>query len=102
MFKHLTGDILPRDRCKGKDVAIAMAELALATQDFDLIQDIRILNGRPKNASFDVFWSEIKSLLESHARVDDRRHGKNMFYLHTYMVLKAKLKCAYAIVTTCI
>jgi hypothetical protein len=55
MFKHLTGDILPRDRCKGKEAAIAMAELALATQDFDLIQDIHILNGRPKNISFDVF-----------------------------------------------
>jgi hypothetical protein len=64
MFKHLTDDILPRDRCKGKDDAIAMAELALATQDFDLIQYIRILNGRPKNTSFDMFWSEIKSLLE--------------------------------------
>ncbi len=81
MSKHLIGDILPRDRCKGKDVAVAMAELALATQDFDLIQDICILNGRPKNTSFDVLWSEIKSLFESHARVDDRRHGKNMWYL---------------------
>ncbi len=102
MFKHLTGDILPRARCKGKDVAIAMAELALATQDFDLIEDIRILNGRRKNTFFDGFWSEIKSLLESHARVDDRGHGKKMMYLHTYMVLKTKLKCAYAIVTKCI
>jgi hypothetical protein len=44
MFKHLVGDILPRDTCKGKDAAIAMAVLALATIDFDLIQYIRILN----------------------------------------------------------
>jgi hypothetical protein len=76
LYKFLTGDILPRERCKGKDHAIVMAEVALAMQDFDIIQDLRVLNGRPKNTSFDVFWTEIKSLLESHARVDDRRHGK--------------------------
>ena len=44
--------------------------------DFDIIHDLRELNGKPKNTSFDVFWNEIKSLLESHARVDDRRHGE--------------------------
>jgi hypothetical protein len=76
MYKYLTGDNLPRERCKGKDTAIHVAEMALATQDFEIIQDLRELNGRPNNTSFDVFWGEIKSLLEKHARVDDRRHGK--------------------------
>ena len=75
--KHLTCDILPRDRCKDKDNAIVMVEIALGMHDFDIIQDLRILNGRPKNKSFDIFWSEIKSILESHARVDDRRHGES-------------------------
>ena len=50
--------------------------MALATQDYDIIQYLRELNGHPRNAAFDVLWGEIKSLLESHARVDDRRHGK--------------------------
>ena len=76
MYKYLAGDNLPRERCKGKDNAIRVAEIALATPDFDIIHDLRELNGKPKNTSFDVFWNEIKSLLESHARVDDRRHGE--------------------------
>ena len=76
MYNFLTGDHLPRDKCKGKGNATIMASMALATQDFDKIQDLRELNGRPKNTDFDLFWFEIKSLLESHARVDDIRHGK--------------------------
>ncbi len=80
IFKHLTGDNLPRDRCKGRDNARVMAEMALATRDYDILQDLRELNGRPKNAAFDVFWGEMKSLLESHACVDDRRHGKSNHY----------------------
>jgi hypothetical protein len=55
MYKHLTGDTLPRDRSKGKDSAILLAEMALATQDFDLISDLRDMNGRPKDKSFDIF-----------------------------------------------
>jgi hypothetical protein len=76
IYKYLTGNLLPRERCKGKDDVLVMAEVALATQDPDIIHDLRVLNGRPKSKLFDVFWSEIKTLLESHARVDDRRHGK--------------------------
>jgi hypothetical protein len=81
MYMHLTEDHLPIDHyCKGKTNAILVAELALATQDFDIIQDLRILNGRSHNKNFDVFWNELKSLLEVHALVDDRRHCK----LHTF------------------
>jgi len=71
MYMHLTGDHLPIDHCKGKANAILVAELALATQDFDIIQDLRILNGRPQSTNFDEFWYELKSLFEAHARVDD-------------------------------
>jgi len=76
MYRHLTGDHLPLERCKEKKSAIIVAEMALASQDFSIIQDLRELNGTPNNPSFDIFWSEIKTLLELHARVDDRRHGK--------------------------
>jgi len=44
MYTHLTGDHLPSDICKGKDNALVVAEMALATQDFDIIQDLRDLN----------------------------------------------------------
>ena len=84
MYKYLTGDNLPTERCKGKESAIRVAEIALATQDFDIIQDLRELNGRPKDIAFDVFWSEIKSLVEAHARVDDRRHGE--IYCYDYCI----------------
>ncbi len=79
MYNKLPGDNLPRDRWKVNDNAIRVVEMALTTQDFDIIHDLRELNGRPKDASFDVFWSAIKSLLESHACVDDRQHGE-IFY----------------------
>ena len=91
MYHYLTGDHLPRERCKGKDSAIEMSRLALASQDPDIIHDLRELNGRPKNTLFDVFWGEIKCLLESHARVDDRRHGEYILYtrmaLHMLLLL---------------
>ena len=89
MYKHLTGDILPRDKCKGKSNARIVAEMALACQDFDLIQDLRELNRRPKNTDFNLFWSEIKSLLESHARVDDRRHGIKTMLVNSLYNLKS-------------
>ncbi len=71
MYHHLTCNHLPRGRCKGKDNGVIMAEVALATQDFDIIQDLRELNGRPKSRTCDLLWGEIASLLESYARVDD-------------------------------
>ena len=42
----------------------------IATQDFDIINDLRELDGRPKDKSFDDFLSKIKFFLESHARVE--------------------------------
>ena len=76
-YHYLTRDHLPRERCKGKDNAIEMARMALVSHDFDIIHDLRELNGRPKNTLFDIFRGEIKSLLESHAQVDDRSmHGE--------------------------
>ncbi len=53
-----------------------MAELALSTHDFGIVQDLRALNGRPESPLYDAFWTELKILLELHARADDRRHGK--------------------------
>jgi hypothetical protein len=77
--EYVTSEMLPRDANKAKDSAIRMAELVLSTQDFDIIQDLRELNGRPESPLFDMFWSELNILLESHARVDDRRHGECTF-----------------------
>ncbi len=75
IYEYVGGERLPRDAKKAKDIAIRMAELVLSTRDFDIIQDLRELNGRPESPLFDLFWSEVYKLLESNVRVDDRRHG---------------------------
>jgi hypothetical protein len=82
MYEYITGEKLPRDASKARDYATRVAELALTTHDFDLVQDLRELNGRVESSLFDAFWSELKILLESHARVDDRRHGEPNNALH--------------------
>ena len=82
MYEYINGERLPRDVGKAKDYTTRVAELALTTQDFDLVQDLRELNGRVESPLFDAFWSELKILLESHARVDDRRHGESNNALH--------------------
>ena len=76
IYEYVTSKRMPRDANKAKDSAIRMAELVLSTQDFDIIQDLRELSGRPESPLFDLFWSELNTLLELHARVDDRRHGE--------------------------
>jgi len=83
MYRHMTRDHLPLERCKEKKSAIIAAEMALASQDFSIIQDLRELNGTPNNPSFNIFWSEIKTILELLARVDDMRHGKIIVYTYT-------------------
>jgi len=80
VYNYLTEDYLPRERRKGRANAMDMATLAMASQDFDVIHALREINGRPRNTLFVVFWGEIKTLLESHARVGDRRHGEYISY----------------------
>ena len=76
VYKYLTGDQLPTDMGKSRTEAIRVAELALASQDFELVSDLRALNGRPTSGKFDAFWEEFAIQLdESMTRVDDRRHG---------------------------
>ena len=76
IYEYVSGEKLPRDAKKAKDSATRMAELVLSTLDFDIIQDLQELNGRVESPLFDLFWSELHTLLESHARVNDRRHGE--------------------------
>jgi hypothetical protein len=75
-YEHITGERLPKNDGKAKDYVVLMAKLALNTPDFVIMQDLRALNGRPESPLYDAFWSELKIILGSHARVDDRRHDK--------------------------
>jgi hypothetical protein len=40
IYKNLNGDLLPRERCKGQDDALVMAEVALAAQDLDMMHGL--------------------------------------------------------------
>ena len=55
IYMHLKGDQLPHNKGRTEDSAILMAAMALATQDFDIAHDLRILNERPKSPVFDMF-----------------------------------------------
>ncbi len=75
-----------------------MAELVLSTQDYDIVQDLQELEGRPQSPLFGMFWSELKILLESHARVDDRRHGECKFTCtRSHVLLSFAFPFSYAI-----
>ncbi len=54
MYEHITGERLPTDAGKVRDYAVRMAELALSTHDFIVMQDLRALNGRPESRLYDV------------------------------------------------
>eukprot|EP00951_Prasinocladus_malaysianus_P030174 scaffold282650_cov17-Prasinocladus_malaysianus.AAC.2 len=75
VYEYITGDNLPVDHSTDKRHCIVMADFCLASQDFDIIQDLRDLNGRPKSKTFDAFWAALQQMAEEHERVPDRRHG---------------------------
>jgi hypothetical protein len=53
MYGHITR--LPKDVGKARDYVVRMAELALSTHDFGIMQDLRSLNGRHESPLYDVF-----------------------------------------------
>jgi len=55
MYEHISGERLPKDVGKARDCVVRMADFALSSQDFDIIQDLRALNGRPESSLFDAF-----------------------------------------------
>ena len=40
IYEHITSERLPKDANKARDYVVRMAELALMTHDFDIIQDL--------------------------------------------------------------
>jgi hypothetical protein len=55
IYEHIIGERLPKDVGKERDYAVRMEELALLTHDFDLVQDLQVVNGRPESPLFDAF-----------------------------------------------
>ncbi len=67
MYEYITCERLPRDAGKARDYATRMTEVAISTHDLGIVQYLREVNGRPESPLFDKFWSELKTILESHA-----------------------------------
>ena len=91
IYEYVSGERLPRDANKAKDTVIRMTVLVLSTQDFEIVQELRTLKGRLESPLFDMFWMELKKLLQSHARVDDRRHGACTINLHALLKIRCML-----------
>ncbi|XP_066934138.1 uncharacterized protein [Clytia hemisphaerica] len=72
IYKSLTGDTSAELTCQEIDERV---QLAIETEDPDLIIDMRHLNkGRPGN-TFEVFFTELEAIVEELTAADDRRHG---------------------------
>lgn len=91
-FQFITGQFnasaavhFPSDKTLQDQRPIIAAELAMLSNDPDIILDLRSLNGRVSDPAFDAFWQKVDSLLEEYKRVDDRRHGEQ--YINTLMLL---------------
>ena len=80
--EYTQGIRFPRDRAVEFHGPQAASEFAVLSQDEDLGEDLRRLNGRPQDPAFDLFWSCAQRLLEEYKRVDDRRHGKRCLLLY--------------------
>ena len=53
--EHITGERLPKDADKERNYVVRMTKLALLTKEFDLVQDLRAVNGRHDSPLFDAF-----------------------------------------------
>ena len=72
IFEFITGDKIS---IKGQSHDACMsAKFALNCQDPVIVLDMRKLNARPKNDSFDQFWAMMSDVVDG--RVSDRRHGE--------------------------
>ena len=80
-FQFFTGEYtggvrFPRDRTQDNQAPQQAAEMALLSQDPDIGNDLRRLNGRAIDPVFDPFWAKAQEILEEYKRVHDRRHGE--------------------------
>ena len=72
IYRTLTGDSSAEISSSEID---ARVNLAVATEDPDLVSDLRHLNhGRPAD-TFKLFLDELTKVVEEQTAVDDRRHG---------------------------
>uniref|UniRef100_A0A7M5XFY4 Uncharacterized protein n=1 Tax=Clytia hemisphaerica TaxID=252671 RepID=A0A7M5XFY4_9CNID len=72
IYKTLTGDLSSEPISQEIDERV---QLAIETEDPDLLLDLRHLSkGRPGD-TFDIFFAELEKMVDEVTAADDRRHG---------------------------
>ena len=56
-----------------------VTKFLLESDDVDLIYDLRSKNGRPKDATLDLFWEELDKYLAEITAVHERRHRDTLY-----------------------
>lgn len=79
MYRFLTQDSAAAETTKQNEVDKRFSEFVLASDDAELIYDLRANNGRPTNVKLDPFWAALEQHLESTCVVHERRHGQHMY-----------------------
>ena len=74
MFNDLTNTITAEANLSTQQLDIRL-NMALETEDPDIIFDLRELNGN-KSDKYSVFWATMQRFLNDKSTVDDRRQGK--------------------------
>ena len=72
IYKSLTGDTCSELLCQEIDKHV---QLAVETEDPDLVIDMRHLNKGRLGDTFDVFFKELEAIVEDLTAADERRHG---------------------------
>ena len=72
IYKSLTGDTCSELPCQEIDERV---QLAVETEDPDLVIDMRHLNKGRLGDTFDVFFKELEAIVEDLTAADERRHG---------------------------
>ena len=83
IYRTLTGDSTAIKQCKEIDQRV---QLAIETEDPDLVVDLRKLNlGRPGD-TFKAFFDELQRQVEAMTAADERRHG--VCHMSTYLSIR--------------
>ena len=81
VYQELTHDSCAARTSEEAQIDERVATALLNAGEQSLVFDLRKLNGRPRSATFDVFWDELTAYLqEVTPAVDERRHGE----VHAY------------------
>ena len=78
MFRMLGYEHNPDNQTEAQ-IDERVVDFLLASDDTDLIFDLRAANGKLKNPEFDQFWSELGKFLDEKTIVNERRHGETLY-----------------------